>query len=84
MFRVPGLRNVAKTYPYFHDGSVWELNKAVEIMGQAQLGKKLPEEQVKDIVAFLGTLNGTVSEYARTVPELPVSHSELSRPEKRQ
>ena len=84
VFRVPGLRNVAKTYPYFHDGSVWELDKAVEIMGQAQLGKKLPEEQVKDIVAFLGTLNGTVSEYARTVPELPVSHSELSRPEKRQ
>ena len=42
VFRVPDLRNVANTYPYFHDGSIWSLEKAVEIMGQAQLGKQLP------------------------------------------
>ena len=46
VFRVPGLRNVARTYPYFHDGSVWELDKAVGIMGEAQLGKQLPQDDI--------------------------------------
>lgn len=80
-FRVPGLRNVAKTYPYFHNGSVWELdkavnwelNKAVNIMGMAQLGKELSKEDTDNIVAFLNTLSGSVSESARTMPELPLS-----------
>lgn len=80
-FRVPGLRNVAKTYPYFHNGSVWELDKAVKIMGQAQLGKDLTQEQITDIVAFLQTLSGSVSEKARTVPELPLSSPLESHPD---
>lgn len=80
VFRVPGLRNVARTYPYFHDGSVWELGKAVSIMGEAQLGKQLPKEEVEKIVAFLNTLSGSVSESARTVPELPVYSETDSRP----
>lgn len=80
VFRVPGLRNVARTYPYFHDGSVWELDKAVSIMGEAQLGKQLPKEEVEKIVAFLNTLSGSVSESARTVPELPVYSETDSRP----
>ena len=81
VFRVPGLRNVEKTYPYFHDSSVWELEKAISIMGQAQLGKQLPENEVKDIAAFFGTLSGKVPEFARTVPELPVGSGEMSRPD---
>lgn len=81
IFRVPGLRNVAKTYPYFHDGSVWELEKAVEIMAQAQLGKKLPADQVADITAFMGTLSGSVPEQARTVPELPANSAPQTRPD---
>lgn len=81
VFRVPGLRNVEKTYPYFHDGSVWELGKAISIMGQAQLGKQLPENEVKDIAAFFSTLSGKVPEFARTVPELPVGSGEMSRPD---
>ena len=80
-FRVPGLRNVAKTYPYFHNGSVWELDKAVKIMGQAQLGKDLPQEEVDNIVAFLHTLSGSVPESARTMPELPLSSPTESHPD---
>ena len=79
-FRVPGLRNVAKTYPYFHNGSVWELDKAVTIMGKAQLGKDLSKEDTDNIVAFLKTLSGNVSESARTVPELPLSAPMESHP----
>lgn len=79
-FRVPGLRNVAKTYPYFHNGSVWELDKAVTIMGKAQLGKDLTPEETENIVAFLKTLSGSVSESARTVPELPLSAPMESHP----
>ncbi|UOO86993.1 cytochrome-c peroxidase [Neisseria arctica] len=80
VFRVPGLRNVAKTYPYFHDGSVWELDKAVSIMGQAQLGKQLPKEDVDNIVAFLGTLTAPAPESARVLPVLPSSTAEQARP----
>ncbi|WP_415772932.1 cytochrome-c peroxidase [Neisseria sp. CP9] len=79
-FRVPGLRNVAKTYPYFHNGSVWELDKAVTIMGKAQLGKDLTPEETENIVAFLKTLSGSVSDSARTVPELPLSAPMESHP----
>ena len=79
-FRVPGLRNVAKTYPYFHNGSVWELDKAVNIMGMAQLGKELSKEDTDNIVAFLNTLSGSVAESARTMPELPLSASLESQP----
>ncbi|WP_424046137.1 cytochrome-c peroxidase [Neisseria sicca] len=82
-FRVPGLRNVAKTYPYFHNGSVWELDKAVTIMGKAQLGKDLTPEETENIVAFLKTLSGSVSESARTVPELPLSAPMESHPNNR-
>ena len=79
-FRVPGLRNVAKTYPYFHNGSVWELDKAVNIMGMAQLGKELSKEDTDNIVAFLNTLSGSVAESARTMPELPLSAPLESQP----
>ena len=79
-FRVPGLRNVAKTYPYFHNGSVWELDKAVTIMGKAQLGKDLTPEETENIVAFLKTLSGSVSDSARTMPELPLSAPMESHP----
>ena len=59
MFKVPSLRNVAKTEPYFHDGSVKTLNEAVSIMAEYQLGRKLTPEQVGDIVAFLNSLTAT-------------------------
>lgn len=59
-FKVPSLRNVAETYPYFQDGSVANLNDAVRIMAKTQLNKDLSEKQIKDIVAFLHTLTGEV------------------------
>lgn len=71
VFKVPVLRNVAMTPPYFHDGSVDKLSDAVWIMGKIQLGKDLPKEQVQDIVAFLHALTGTIPEEARTIPLLP-------------
>ena len=58
-FKVPVLRNVELTYPYFHDGSVNNLNDAVRIMGQVQRNKNFNEAEIKNIVAFLKTLTGT-------------------------
>jgi cytochrome c peroxidase len=57
--RVPSLRNVATTPPYFHDGSAPTLDEAVRRMANAQLDQTLSEQQIKPIVAFLETLTGT-------------------------
>ena len=57
--RVPSLRNVAVTPPYFHDGSAATLPKAVKEMGYAQLDRTLTDDQTEAIVAFLNTLTGT-------------------------
>jgi cytochrome c peroxidase len=56
IFKVPALRNVAKTAPYFHDGSIKTLPEAVAIMAEYQLGKKLDDAQVQSIVTFLNSL----------------------------
>lgn len=58
VFKVPGLRNVALTAPYFHDGSVADLPAAVATMARVQLGREVSAEEVRLIVAFLGTLTG--------------------------
>jgi cytochrome c peroxidase len=59
LVRVPSLRNVATTPPYFHDGSAPSLPDAVKTMGTAQLGRVLADQQIAAIVAFLNTLTGT-------------------------
>ncbi len=59
MLRVPSLRNVATTAPYFHDGSAATLSDAVKSMGIAQLDRVLNDQQISTIVAFLNTLTGT-------------------------
>lgn len=59
-FKVPSLRNIALTGPYFHDGSQATLEEVVPIMGHYQLGRELTPEQVRLIVAFLGSLTGEV------------------------
>ena len=56
VFKVPSLRNVDKTGPYFHDGSIKTLPEAVSTMAEYQLGKQLTPDQVNEIVAFLKTL----------------------------
>ena len=68
MFKVPSLRNVEKTYPYFHDGSVTDLSQMVKIMGKMQLNNTLSDEQTADIVAFLKTLTGDVPEQFKKAP----------------
>ncbi len=59
LLRVPSLRNVATTPPYFHDGSAPTLPEAVKAMGVAQLDRVLTDQQTEAIVAFLSTLTGT-------------------------
>ncbi len=58
VFKAPTLRNITLTPPYFHSGKVWKLRDAVEIMGSAQLGIKLTDDDADKIVAFLATLTG--------------------------
>jgi cytochrome c peroxidase len=58
-FKVPSLRNITETGPYFHDGSVATLEEAVKLMAHHQLGRDLDDAQVASIVTFLGALKGT-------------------------
>jgi len=71
VFKVPVLRNIAKTAPYFHDGSVGKLEEAVWIMGKVQLNRDLNKEQVEEIVTFLKSLTGIIPQEALTIPLLP-------------
>ncbi|EZH74976.1 cytochrome C peroxidase [Aquimarina atlantica] len=64
MFKVPSLLNIEKTAPYFHDGSVKDLKKAIAIMGETQLNQKLNPQQINEIHLFLETLTGEVPEEA--------------------
>ena len=58
VFRVPGLRNVALTAPYFHDGSAASLEEAIQVMARYQLGRRLTSDQVSALAAFLRSLTG--------------------------
>ncbi|MBO9541619.1 cytochrome-c peroxidase [bacterium] len=70
MWRVPTWRNVAKTAPYFHNGSVKTLDEAVRVMAKSQLNTTLTDGQTKDIVAFLSSLTGEFPK--QKAPKLPV------------
>lgn len=63
-FKVPSLRNVEKTAPYFHEGDVKTLNEAVKMMGEFQLGRLLKPDEIDKIVAFLQSLTGEIPEIA--------------------
>ena len=71
LWKVPTLRNIALTAPYFHNGSVKTLDKAVKLMAILQLGKKLSDDEVADIVAFLDALTGEFPK--QTMPVLPAT-----------
>jgi cytochrome c peroxidase len=77
-FKVPTLRNVELTYPYFHDGAADTLSEAVETMGRVQLGKKFTPEENARIVAFLKTLTGDQPSFK--MPLLPPSADNTPRP----
>jgi cytochrome c peroxidase len=71
MWKVPTLRNIALTAPYFHNGIVKTLDEAVTVMAKVQLDKDLSKEDVADIVAFL---NGLTGEFPKqTMPVLPAT-----------
>ncbi|MCX7728539.1 MAG: cytochrome-c peroxidase [Bacteroidia bacterium] len=70
VFKVPSLRNIEKTYPYFHDGSIKDLKEAVKIMAKAQLNKDLSDEEVTDIVNFLKSLTADIPDEYKKAPEV--------------
>ncbi|MDY6942364.1 MAG: cytochrome-c peroxidase [Pseudomonadota bacterium] len=70
-FKVPSLRNIALTAPYFHTGRIWDLEQAVTVMAESQLGMQLSEDEVSKIAAFLMSLTGEQPQV--TYPILPPS-----------
>jgi len=77
-FKVPTLRNVEMTYPYFHDGAANTLTEAVDVMGRLQLGRQFSAEENARIVAFLKTLTGDQPSFI--LPVLPPSADATPRP----
>ncbi len=78
VFKVPSLRNVVLTAPYFHSGKAWDLRQAVAVMGASQLGTALNDQEVDKIVAFLFSLTGRQPEIA--YPMLPPNGAGTPRP----
>lgn len=79
VFKSPTLRNIELTAPYFHSGKVWSLTQAVGIMGSAQLGQTLDEDETQAITAFLNTLTGKQPEVE--YPILPAHTKETPKPD---
>ncbi len=83
VFKVPSLRNIEKTGPYFHDGKTSTLEAAVRDMGEFQLGRKLTDQEVGQIVVFLRTLTGQLpTDYVKE-PPLPKSTATTPKPDLR-
>lgn len=79
VFKVPTLRNIELTYPYFHDGAVATLEQAVETMGKIQLNREFKKEEISKIVAFLKTLTGNQPDIK--LPILPPSNNDTPHPQ---
>lgn len=78
MVKVPTLRNITQTAPYFHNGQIWSLKEAIVEMGRIQLGVDVTDEQASDIEAFFGALDGRKPELV--FPQLPASTSKTPKP----
>ncbi|HET6378860.1 MAG TPA: cytochrome-c peroxidase [Methylocella sp.] len=79
VFKVPTLRNVELTAPYFHSGHAWDLKQAVAVMGESQLGQKLSDDEIGKVTEFLKALTGRQPEV--TLPVLPPSVAATPRPQ---
>jgi len=79
VFKVPTLRNIELTYPYFHDGAVATLEDAVKTMGKLQLDRDFNKKEIDSIVAFLKTLTGEQPDIK--MPIMPPSNNSTPRPE---
>lgn len=71
MFKVPSLRNVAKTAPYFHDGTAKTLEDAIQMMGRYQLGEELSAQDITSIATWLNALTGELPSKYIEPPQLP-------------
>lgn len=81
VFKVPSLRNIDRTGPYYHNGKVTTLSQAVSLMAEYQLGKSLTDAQTKSIITWLGTLTGEIpTEYIKE-PTLPKSTAKTPKPD---
>ncbi len=78
-FKVPTLRNVELTYPYFHDGAYWKLEEAVDVMARLQLGRQLEKDEIGKITAFMKTLTGEQPSFQ--LPMLPPSNNNTPIPQ---
>jgi cytochrome c peroxidase len=83
VFRVPTLRNVARTAPYFHDGSGKTLPEAVKMMGKHQLGIELGEAETASVIAWLDSLTGALPTSYIEAPALPASSPSTPKPDPR-
>jgi cytochrome c peroxidase len=81
LFKVPSLRNVAKTAPYFHNGRIRTLNEAVSTMAEYQLDKNLSSAEISAIVTFLNSLTGDLPAQYIQRPELPKSTAKTPKPQ---
>lgn len=81
IFKVPSLRNIAETGPWFHNGQVATLAEAIRLMAYHQLGNELAPEQIAEIEAFLGSLTGVVDPVYVAKPELPASGPDTPAPD---
>ncbi len=79
MVKVPTLRNITQTAPYFHNGMIWNLKDAIKEMGRIQLGTKLSDKQAESIEAFLGSLTGKKPHMM--MPMLPASTPATPKPD---
>lgn len=83
VFKSPSLRNVTRTYPYFHDGSVWDLGDALQVMARVQLGDTFSDQELAYLLAFFETLEGEIPAEALRIPVLPASTATTPRPSNR-
>ncbi len=81
VFKVPSLRNIAKTGPYLHNGSIKELPQMVRLMARHQLGREVTDEQVDAMVAFLNALTGELPKDYIKPPTLPASGPQTPKPD---
>jgi len=79
MVKVPTLRNITETAPYFHNGMIWNLKDAIKEMGRIQLGTKISDKQASSIEAFLGSLTGKKPHMM--MPMLPASTNSTPKPD---
>jgi len=83
VFKAPSLRNITRTYPYFHDGSLWDLRAATQIMARVQLGREMSDPELDALMAWYTTLEGEIPAHALQLPVLPASSMLTPRPSNR-